>query len=82
MYEFSIIYLPKNIQSAGVLTQLTIALLLLQNPGLGICIFLVKPQDIEGILPVATLSIALHVSCRSRSDNNAEPEVTKLSSAL
>ena len=36
----------------------------------------------EGILPVATLSTALYVSCRSRSDSNVAPEVTKLSSPL
>ena len=39
-------------------------------------------QDKDGILPVATLSIALYASCRSRSDSNAAPEVAKLSSAL
>ena len=41
-----------------------------------------ESQNKEGILPVATLSIALYVSCRSRSDSNVAPEVTKLSSPL
>ena len=41
-----------------------------------------KTQNTEGILPVATLSIALYVSCRSRPDSNIAPEVTKLSSSL
>ena len=41
-----------------------------------------EPQNKEGILPVATLSIALYVSCRSRSDCNVVSEVTKLSSLL
>ena len=40
----------------------------------------ISSQNKEGILPVATLSIALYVSCRSRSDSNVAPEVTKLSS--
>ena len=39
-------------------------------------------QNKEGILPVATLSIAFYVSCRARSDSNISPEVTKLSLAL
>ena len=41
-----------------------------------------KPQDKEGILPVATLSIALYVLRRSRSDSNVAPEMAILLSAL
>ena len=44
--------------------------------------FSIIPQNKEGILPVGTLSIALYVSYRSRSDSNVAPEVTKLSSPL
>ena len=42
----------------------------------------VRPQNKEGILPVATLSIVLYVSCWYRSESDVAPEVTKLSSAL
>ena len=38
-------------------------------------------QNKDGILPVATLSIALYVSYRSRSDTSVAPKVTKLSLA-
>ena len=40
------------------------------------------PQNKEGILPVATLFIALYVLCRSMSASNVAPEVAILSSAL
>ena len=39
-------------------------------------------QNKEGILPVATLSIALYVLRRSMSASDVAPEVTILSSAL
>ena len=42
----------------------------------------VYTQNKEGILPVATLSIALYVLCRSMSASNVAPEVAVLSSAL
>ena len=41
-----------------------------------------KPQNKEGILPVATLSIVLYVLRRSRSASDVAPEVAILSSAL
>ena len=40
------------------------------------------PQDKGGILPVATLSIALYVLRRSRSASDVAPEVAILLSAL
>ena len=43
---------------------------------------LMKSQNIEGILPVATLSIALYVLRRSMSDSDVAPEVAILLSAL
>ena len=39
-------------------------------------------QDKESILPVATLSIALYVLCRSRPASDVAPEVAILLSAL
>ena len=39
-------------------------------------------QNIEGILPVATLSIALYVLRRFMSASDVAPEVTVLSSTL
>ena len=41
-----------------------------------------QPQNKEGILPVATLSIALYVLRRSMSASDVVPEVAVLSSAL
>ena len=43
---------------------------------------LVDTQSKEGILPVATLSIALYVLRRSMSASDVAPEVAILSSAL
>ena len=42
----------------------------------------VLSQNKEGILPVATLAIAIYVSSKSRSESNVAPEVTKLPSPL
>ena len=42
----------------------------------------IRAQNKEGILPVATLSIALYVLRRSMSASDVAPEVTILSSAL
>ena len=43
---------------------------------------LLQTQNKEGILPVATLSIALHVLRRSMSASDVTPEVTILLSVL
>ena len=45
-------------------------------------IYSICSQNKEGILPVATLFIALYVPGRSRSDSNVAPKVTILSSDL
>ena len=42
----------------------------------------ISPENKEGILPVATLSIALYVLYRSMSASGVAPEVTIFSSAL
>ena len=48
----------------------------------GFTLYCLYPQNKEGILPVATLSIALYVLHRSMSASDVAPEVTILSLAL
>ena len=62
--------------------QIYIKLVSLLTTGLSLVCTSLTPQDKEGILPVATLSIALQVLRRSRSSSDVAPEVAILLSAL